>query len=119
MATFSNGTDTVTPVLIDGFRSESESGTVVQRLIGSEDVAVTLRPATLRTGTFILHMGTDEAAAAAAEDLFRAASLWSLSVTERPTVDMSFVVVGRIVRELDGGTRNVWFIRFDWQEVNP
>lgn len=119
MATFSNGTDTVTPVVIDGFTSESEAGTIVQPLIGSEDVAVTLRPASLRTGTYVLNMGTDEAASADAETLFRGAHLWTVTIAERATINMSFVVTGRVIRQLEDATRNVWFVRFDWQEVNP
>lgn len=119
MATFSNGTDSITPILIDGYSSESPSGTVVTPLLGSEDVAVTLRPASLRTGTMRLNMGPDEDAAAAAETALRGAHVWTLVTDDRESVDMSFVVTDRITRELDNQTRGVWFVGFGWQEVNP
>jgi len=119
MATFSNGTDTITPVLIDGYSSEAVSGTVVTPLLGSSDVAVTLRPASLRSGTMTLNMGDDEDAAAAAELALRGAHVWTVVTGERDTVDMSFVVRDRITRDLDSETRDVWLVGFGWQEVNP
>ncbi|WP_157001427.1 hypothetical protein [Agromyces laixinhei] len=119
MATFSNGTSTIVPVVIDGYHSESESGTVVDRLLGSEDVAVTLRPASLRTGTMTLNMGVDEIAAATAETLLRGAHVWTLTTVDRDTVDMAFVVTGTVRRDLHDETRDVWLIEFGWQEVNP
>ena len=119
MATFSNGTDTITPELIDGYSSESLSGTVVSQLLGSEEVAVTLRPASLRNGTMRLNMGTDEDAAAAAELALRGAHVWTLVTGERDTVDMAFVVKDRVTRDLDDETRDVWIVGFGWQEVNP
>ena len=119
MATLSNGTDTIEPEQIDGFESDSESGTLVERVLGSEEVAVTLRPATLRNGRMSLVMGHSEAGSAAAESALRGAHVWTLTTGTRPTIDMSFVVVGRITRTLDPSTRNVWLVGFSWQEVNP
>ncbi|UOE43747.1 hypothetical protein [Agromyces larvae] len=116
MAILTNGTDTITPDLIDGYESTSEARNVVHPILGSEDVDVVLRPATLPTGTMVLVMG-NEASAAAAEDALRGAHVWSL-VTDRGTVDMSFIVAERITRTLDRDTRDVWLVSFGWQEVD-
>lgn len=117
MASLSNGTTTITPVVIDGFESSSEHGNVVHRILGSAEVDVLLRPATRPTGRMTLNLGADEVAAAAAEDALRTGTVWTLATGDRLTVDMRFVVTGTVQRILDADTRDVWLIVFDWQEV--
>lgn len=117
MTVFSNGTATITPQLVDSYESTSEHGNVVHRVLGSDQVDVVLRPASLRTGTMSLVIGADEAAASAAEVALRTASVWTLTDDDRATVEMTFVVNGSVTRTLDDETRDVWLVGFGWQEV--
>lgn len=120
MHTLSNGTVIITPDQINGYESSSESGTIVERILGSVDVAVTLRPASLRSGTMQLVLGVDETAAADAEIALRGASVWTLNTAgDRLTVDMTFVVKDRVRRILDPATSDVWLVEFGWQEIIP
>jgi hypothetical protein len=117
MTTLSNGINTLTPLLVDGYESSSEAGNIVHRILGAPGVDVILRPATLPAGTMTLNFGTDEAAAAAAEDALRTATVWTLATGDRTTVDMTFVVTDTVERLLDDSTRDVWTVSFGWQEV--
>lgn len=119
MTTFTNGTDVITPTLIEEYESRSEHRNIVHPILGSEQVDVVLRPATLRAGSMSLVIEGD-AAAAAAEAALRKATVWAL-VDARETVDMTFVVQGSVTRALDDAddTRTLWLVGFDWQEVTP
>ncbi|MEF3405785.1 hypothetical protein [Agromyces sp. CCNWLW203] len=116
MTTLTNGTDVISPTAIDGWGDSSEHGNIVHRIIGSEDVDVVLRPATLATGTMSLVI-PDDAAALAARNALRSAAVWTIA-HDRGVVDMTFVVTGRVTRDIDT-TRAAWLVGFSWQEVAP
>lgn len=114
--TITDGTATVTPELIDGYRSERETGNVIH--LASDDPAnldVTLRPAGLRTGTLRLLFLT-LAAALTAEDMHAGDAVLSLATPNHPGLAMTYVAAGTISVELDD-TRSVWLVEVDFQEV--
>ncbi len=115
--TITNGTTTITPILMDGFEDSAESQTLVHRIIGRSDPDVTFRAATMGAGRASFVFGSDAAAALAARDALREPGTWTLADTDRPEVGMSFVVQGQITRTLDPETRDVWLVGFDWEAV--
>lgn len=120
MTSLSNGTTTINPVAVLGYESTSEHGNIVHRILGSEQVDVLLRPASLRSGSMTLLMGIDEAGSAAAETALRTATIWTLTPGNDPsTVGMRFVVTGDVTRTLDDATVTVWTVGFGWQEIGP
>lgn len=118
MTVFSNGTSTITPVIVNGYESNSEHGNIVHHVLGSEQVDVVLRPASLRAGQMTIIIESDTAAASA-EDALRTASVWALlpDTGEPATIAMQFVVTGKVTRTLDPETSAVWLVGFGWQEV--
>lgn len=114
--TISNGLDTLTPALVDGWEATREARTIVHDILGTNDAAVTLRPHKLRSGTLAIVVGTDPALAAALEAMLSAGDVLALASTEQTTVAMSFVVSGDVTLSLDD-TRMVWLLEVDFQEV--
>jgi hypothetical protein len=119
-STITHSQGTIVPALIDGYESTREGRSVMHEILGTSRVDVTLRPAAPRTGTLRLLILT-EADAAAAEIVIARAEVFTLTSTERATVDMQFFVPpgGRISRELDEDTRDHWIVAFDFHEVTP
>lgn len=119
MSTITIGATTITPTLIDGYESTRESRNIVHPIIGTASPDVTIRPAMLRRGTLRL-LFTTEAAAKTAEDTHaNATEPATLVAPEASTVDMTYVVDGRISRALDEATRRAWIVLVDFQEVEP
>lgn len=114
--TISNGTDTLTPKLINGWEATREARTIVHDILGTNEPAVTLRPQGHRTGKLEIVVGTDASLAASIESMLCAGDLLTLASTERPTLGMSFVVAGDVVTRLDD-TRQVWLIDAEFREV--
>ena len=116
--TISNGTDTLTPELIDGWKPTREARTIVHAILGSNQGAVTLRPHALRSGTLAIVVGTDASLAAAIEGMLCSGDVLTLADNDQPLVGMSFVISGRVEGpRLDDDTREVWLIDADFQEV--
>src|SRR5690606_6363938 len=115
--TISNGTDTLTPELVDGWEAAREGRTLLHTILGSNSPAVTLRASAPRTGTLRIVVGTDPSLAADIEAMLSAGSLLTLASTERAAVNMTFVVSGEVTTSLDGDTRSVWLIEAEFQEV--
>lgn len=115
--TISNGTNTLTPRLVSGWKHTRESRSIVHDILGTSAPAVTLRPAALRSGTLLVVVGTDDNLVASMEGMFSAGDVLTIASTERPLVDMSFVAVGDVTVTLDDETRTVWTIEVDFQEV--
>lgn len=113
--TITNGTDTLTPTLIDGWEATREARTIVHQILGSNEPAVTLRPQGLRAGTLEIVVGTDASLAASIEEMLCAGELLALASTSQP-VGMSFVVSGDVTTRLNA-TRKVWLISAEFQEV--
>lgn len=115
--TITDGTTTITPHLIDGYRSERAAGNIIHQAADNPaEVDVTLRPAGLRTGTLrLLFLTLTEALAA--EAVHAAAGELQLGSTDHPGLNMSYVANGAITVELDDETRNLWLVEVDFQEV--
>lgn len=109
---------TITPVLVLGYESEREPGNIIHPILGRANPDVTLRPAGLRTGELQLFF-PDETEAAAAEDALAAAGVCELTTSDRASVNMTFVVEGRLARALDPETRDHWTVTVGFQEVTP
>lgn len=108
----------IRPVLFTGYESGRQAGTIVHAVLGSATPDITLRPAQRRAGEFEL-LFDSEHAAAAAESLLARGELCSVLSQERDSVEMVFVVTGRISRTLDDDTRDMWLVRFGFQELDP
>lgn len=107
----------ITPTIVNGYRSEREARSIVHPILGRTTPDVTLRPASLRTGNLEL-LFRDEADAVAASAHLAAGRLWQLESDERD-VNMTFVTPEgeRIGLELDDETRDGWRLTVPFQEV--
>lgn len=116
-ATISDGITSITPTLVTELTEEAPSGNRRHELLGG-GIAMSIRGAGLRSGALSLFFPL-EADAAAAVALHRAASVFTLTYPERPTLAMSYVLAdgGTISRELDDETRDNWIVHVDYQEV--
>lgn len=118
--TWAGATTPIVPLVIDGYDSSRQSGTVVHPIAGRADPDVTLAPAGLRTGTLRL-VFADETDAKTAEDEHAEARAFTLSDDDRATVAMYYVVDagGDITRSLDDTTRDAWVVEVPFQEISP
>lgn len=117
-ATITHAGGIIAPVLIDGYESERAAGTLVHRILGSPNVDVTLRPAGPRHGTLRL-LFADEVTSAGAELALSRGEAYTLTVTDRATTHMRFVIPegGSITRTLDDDTRALWLVTVSFHEV--
>lgn len=106
----------IEPTAVDGYSSSRRSNNVVHIIPGSPNPDVTLRPASLRTGTLRM-VFADEDAAKAAEDAHSSGAAFTLTADERPTLAMHYVVSGDVTREL--GTAGQWVVQVGYQEIAP
>lgn len=111
--------DTITPTQVLGYSAEREAGNVVHPILGRSNPDVTLRPASLRTGTLSLGFqgDTSEEDSAECAEIHAVGGVFSIFSTERATVEMSYVSNGRITRELDDESRDAWVVTVDFQEI--
>ena len=116
--TISDGTTAVTPVLTLGYASNRDSRNVFHDVIGRADQDVTLYPAGLRSGT-LTFLFDNETDALTCENLHSAAAVFTITDTDRPSIAMTYAVKGKIPRTLDDGTREMWTVAVDFQEVQP
>jgi hypothetical protein len=117
--TITAGATIIAPTLIDGYEAERAGGTIVHPILGRTNPDVTLRPASLRTGTLKL-LFADEAPALAAWNALSAGAVFRLQSDER-TVGMYFVVPEgeRIAFRLNDEARTGWHLDVPFQEVTP
>lgn len=113
----SDGTDTFTATLMDGYTASRPSRNVPHAILGSNAPAVSLRPAGLRTGSLRLLFALHATAVSATALLASGAEL-TLDDTDFPTINMSFVLDGDVELSLDEDTRSVWWVQFEFQEVD-
>jgi len=116
--TVTSGATTLTPVLVNGYRSTREAGNIVHQVIGTEWPAVTLRPARPRSGTLAM-LCASLSDALAMEALHANAATLTLADTDLAGLAMAYVASGRIEVELDRDTRAHWWVRVDFQEISP
>lgn len=116
MTTISDGTTTVTPMLINGYESTRESRNVTHSILGTNVPAVSLRDAALRTGRLTAVLES-RAAALTLEDVLAGASLLTFTDTDT-TLSMTFVLdeSGQINTRLVPGTLR-WTVEWDYREA--
>lgn len=110
--------DSTSPVVVDGFAPQAESGNVVHRLIAPGHIAVTLVGDLPRTGSLRLVYDDDTAAETARELLGRPTS-FQLARPDRPVVDMTFVRAGQMTPAIHDAVRDVWVFDVGFQEIIP
>lgn len=108
--------DSTTPVIVDGFAPQAQSGNVVHELIAPGKIAVTVTGDMPRRGTLKLIYTNDTDAEAARLLLGRATSFLFQDV-ERPVVNMLFVRDGTITPALEDQTRRLWEFEVGFQEL--
>ena len=116
MSTISDGTTTVTPILITGWDTRREGGNVIHDIIDRQDDDVTFRPARLRSGTLTALCATLEDALAL-ETLAAQPRRLYLEDTDHPSINMTFVIAGDITVTLDDETREQATVGLDFQQV--
>ena len=112
-AALSNGSTTITPIALSEYMSSQEGGAILHRILGRREPDVTLRPAELRTGSFTLDFDSEGAAEDARAALSESGA-WTLEHTERPSVNMRFIV-RRLSLSLSGNGR--WALPVSYEEV--
>jgi len=117
MTTISDGTTTITPILIDGYESTRASRNVVHAILGTPNPSVSLRPAGLRTGR-LSALFENRAAAVALENVLAGAHVFTFTDTDT-TLSMLFVLDGdgQIITRLDPDTRRRWTVEWAYAEV--
>jgi hypothetical protein len=107
-------------LLVDGYTARRPSRNVSHPILSSEDAAVTLRPAAMRTGRLRVAIA-DETDAATLLDALSAGAIADLDSTDRSSIDMTFFLAagGNTSLTLDPDTRDHWWIEFDYQETTP
>ena len=118
MTQITSGGTTLEPILVDGYRSVRSAGNIVHTLVDNEWPAITLRPARPRTGTLnLLCAELDDALAM--DTLHAAANVVTLVDSDHPGLNMTYVASGTVQLELDNETRSRWWVRVDFQEIQP
>lgn len=115
MTTISDGTTTITPILISGYESSRTSRNVVHPILGTNVPAVSLRAAGLRTGT-LTALVANRAAAVALETVLAKALLLTYTDPDT-TLSMTFVLDGEARVKLDPDTLTLWTVVWDYSEV--
>lgn len=118
MTTITDGSTTLTPLLVLGWQATREARTRVHQLIGRPDPDVTLRPSAARTGQLRI-LCASEADATAMEALHAAGFVLTLADDDVAAVGMAYVVSGALGVELDPGTLTRWVVTADYTEVLP
>lgn len=111
-AFITSGSLVVEPAAVSNYSADQQGGTIVHRILGG-GVDVTLRPVELRTGTMTIDFADAEEASDARSTL-GGARVWMLAHSERPTVEMRFIV-RRLSQVIDGNGR--WSLTIGWEEV--
>lgn len=112
-ATLTSGSTTIAPIAFSDYTSEQEGGSIRHEILGRTNPDVTLRPAGLRTGSFTLDFAS-ETASSSARTALTAAAAWTLTHTERTSVNMRFIP-RRISRPVDAGGR--WVVTVSYEEI--
>lgn len=116
-ATITDGTTTITPLLVLGYQTNQTGRNVLHDILGRADFDVSLRTAGLRSGTLNLLFGT-EADAQAARVFHAAAARFTYTDTDVPSAGMVYVLdAAQMTLELDPDTQRKWTLAVPYQEV--
>jgi len=118
VTTISDGTTTVTPLLITGWETTRDAQNVLHVIIGRADHDVTYRPAGWANGTLEFLFPNLEAALVC-EALLSQGKKFTLVDTDHSVLNMTFVASGAIGVTLDDETRLETIVSVDFQEVAP
>lgn len=103
------------PDFVDGWAETRNSRTVVNPIVGG-GVDYVLYPADLRTGTMSL-IFLDEQDAIDCFEVHSQAAVFTITDTERPSINMNYIVSGSNTRTLDDQSRKWWVVSIQYQEV--
>ena len=111
-----NGAGSVSPLtILSPYEASWLSRNVVHDLIGG-GIAVSVVPANPRSGSYEALFDTEAEAWACAE-LHKAATTFTLTDTDTPRIDMTYVVTGDVRIALDVATLTVWTVTIGYQRV--
>lgn len=114
--TIGNGTTTLTPEVVTGFRAKFENRNVVHQIIDGPD-DVSLVPPGPRTGRAVAVFSSREDAWALAA-MFAAPAVYTYTDSLAPDLDMSFVLDDDTELELSR-SRSSWRVSFGFRQVTP
>jgi hypothetical protein len=103
------------PDLLLGYEVTRASRSVQHEILGG-GTDVTMRPAAARRGTLRL-LFASEAASITCELEHSKAQGFLLQDTERPAINMTYVVTGDVTRALDEQSRALWTVDIPFMEV--
>lgn len=115
--TITDGTTTVTPLLVTGWETEAETRNVLHAVLSKSTPDVTLRGGYTRTGTLEM-LFTDEADALTAALMHKAAAVFTIASTEITDANYSYVVSGNVKTALDEDTRAQWLVTVEYVGVD-
>ena len=115
LITATGSSATAEPLLVLGYYSTRLSRNIVHDLI-SGGIAVTLVEPRPRSGDLRLFFA-DEAEAFACLALHGQETTFTITDTDRPSVNMTYVVDNRLEIGLDEETRDHWVVTVGYQEV--
>lgn len=104
----------ITPVAVSEYSVEQEGGNIVHPILGSSDVDVVLRPASMRKGTLTLTFST-AADAAAARVQHATGGVFTLASPTVNVVNMGYILDGRLGTVQ--GKAGEWTLAVDFHEV--
>lgn len=103
------------PDFVDGWAETRSSRTVVNPIVGG-GVDYILYPADLRSGTMTL-VFLDEQDAIDCFQLHAKAAVFTITDTDRPSINMNYIVNGSNTRTLNDQNRTWWTVAIQYQEV--
>ena len=106
---------TTSPELVLGYQTSRESRNIVHDLISGR-IAVTMVGPRPRAGVLELFYLTENDAFDAM-NLHATESMFTLYDSDRPAVNMTYVIDGSVELELDDETRDRWVVSVGYQEV--
>lgn len=112
-ALLTSGAASIAPLALSDYSADQEGGSIRHDILGRREPDITLRPVGMRNGDFTLDFPTEPAVAEARESL-SAAAVWTLVHSERPSVNMRFIV-RRLSRAVAADGR--WSIRVSFEET--
>ena len=118
MTSISDGTTTITPILVIDWDTERQAANVLHDVVGRVDDDVTYRPAGMRSGTLTCLCETLEHALQL-EALAALPKKLTLTDPDHPSINMAFVASGRIRVALDDETREQATVAIDFKQVAP
>ena len=118
MTTISDGTTTITPILVTGWDTTRDTQNVVHVIVGRADADITYRAAGLRSGDLVLLCASLEIALQV-EALAAQPKKLTLADPDHPAINMAFIADGRIRVELDDETRERATCTIGFLQVAP